>query len=199
MAYWYNYPMLSATSTVVVIDKDKQEVILGIRSDSSSTFPGFLSIPGGFVNALWRKKYIIPKKGASFKEKLAYALKVFSNSILGFKAPEFLRGETAEEAAVREIKEELNLITSPDRLNLYYVSSNPFTDDRGHIVNVCFWTEIEPHQAKEIKAGDDIQEIVRIPISEITKISFFDRTMAFNHNYLLRKAISDYLKRKGNV
>lgn len=65
--------------------------------------------------------------------------------------------ETAEQAAVREMREETGLEIRENQLNLFYVSSRPETDPRGHVVNVCYWAIYQPEQGNPL-AGDDVSE-----------------------------------------
>lgn len=43
--------MVSATSSMVVIRKDTNEILLGKRSNSADAYPNYWSIPGGFLDA----------------------------------------------------------------------------------------------------------------------------------------------------
>lgn len=86
------------------------------------------------------------------------------------------RGETVEQAALREAKEETGLKVELDELVGVY--SDPERDPRGHVVSICFSAEgIEG----ELKAATDAAE-VRI----FEEIPWND--LAFDHKEILKDA-----------
>lgn len=88
-------------------------------------------------------------------------------------------GETVEEAARREVKEETGLdIELTDILGVY---SDPKRDPRGEVISVTFVGKIINGEAK---AGDDAQSIEWY---DLDKIDF--KALAFDH----AKIIKDYL------
>lgn len=92
-------------------------------------------------------------------------------------------GETVEEAAKREIREETNLeIRLLDILGVY---SDPNRDPRKHIMTTVFVGEIESSKDVEAIAGDDASDIVWLDLESIEKHVF-----AFDH----KKIINNYLK-----
>lgn len=51
MSFTYPFPMTSTTATMVIINKDTQEILLGKRASSAQMFPDCWSLPGGFLDA----------------------------------------------------------------------------------------------------------------------------------------------------
>ncbi|NMC61296.1 MAG: NUDIX hydrolase [Candidatus Methanofastidiosa archaeon] len=86
-------------------------------------------------------------------------------------------GETIENAALREAKEETNLVLS--NLILLGVYSEPNRDPRGHTVSVVFYADASGVP----KAGDDAKELFLFELDSIPK------NLSFDHN----KIIQDYL------
>ncbi|NJD98230.1 NUDIX hydrolase [Thermococcus sp. LS1] len=87
-------------------------------------------------------------------------------------------GETVEDAAVREAKEETGLDVR--LLRLIGVYSDPNRDPRGHTVTVAFLAL----GTGELKAGDDAKDVMVVPIDEINEIP-----LAFDHGKILRDAL----------
>ncbi|MEM0449697.1 MAG: NUDIX hydrolase [Methanomassiliicoccales archaeon] len=76
-------------------------------------------------------------------------------------------GETVEEAVKREIREETGLEVEPIRLIGAY--SRPGRDPRGHFITLAF--ELRSISGS-LKAGDDAQDVVVIPIEKIDSLAF---------------------------
>ena len=87
-------------------------------------------------------------------------------------------GETVENAAIREAKEETNLDLKD--LKQFHVYSEPNRDSRGHNISVVFTAE----GIGEPKAADDAKEIGLFSIDDMPK------DIAFDHN----KILGDYFK-----
>lgn len=88
-------------------------------------------------------------------------------------------GETLEEAAIREVKEETNL--NLENLRQFHTYSDPSRDPRFHTISTVFIA-----QGKGIpKAGDDAKAVKIISYSDLLK-----RDYAFAH----KKVIEEYLK-----
>lgn len=85
-------------------------------------------------------------------------------------------GETVEEAAIREAKEETGLDLKD--LKQFYVYSDPKRDQRGHMVSVVFTA----HGIGQPKAADDAKEIGLFSQNELPK------EIAFDH----QKILADY-------
>ncbi len=89
-------------------------------------------------------------------------------------------GETVENAAAREAKEETGL--DVHELSLLGVYSKPNRDPRGHTVSVVFYGK----GSGTPKAGDDAKEIFLFELNSIPN------NLSFDHN----KIINDFLKLK---
>ncbi|AEH23733.1 NUDIX domain-containing protein [Pyrococcus yayanosii] len=87
-------------------------------------------------------------------------------------------GETVEEAAVREAKEETGLDVK--LLSLVGVYSRPDRDPRGHTVTIAFLAL----GLGELKAGDDAREVRVFPIDALPRLP-----LAFDHADILRDAL----------
>ena len=151
--------MVSATSTMVVINKDNNTILLGKRIPTADAYPDVWSVPGGFLDA-----------------------KTNTNP-----------GETLEQAAARELKEEINLdIKNTNRFILIGVGSDPNIDPRCHCIGARYIIEITNQEADSCVAGDDLQEL--------KWVSIFDReeflNLAFDHTSIVFDAISYYAKNR---
>ena len=90
-------------------------------------------------------------------------------------------GESLEDAAIREAKEETNLdLIQPKQFHTY---SDPGRDPRFHTIGTVFVAKAEGKP----KAGDDAADIKVIKTNQIEKLEF-----AFDH----KKILTDYLKFK---
>jgi O-acetyl-ADP-ribose deacetylase (regulator of RNase III)/ADP-ribose pyrophosphatase YjhB (NUDIX family) len=90
-------------------------------------------------------------------------------------------GESLEDAAIREAKEETNLdLIQPKQFHTY---SDPVRDPRFHTIGTVFVAKAEGKP----KAGDDAADIKVIKTSQIEKLEF-----AFDH----KKILQDYLDSK---
>lgn len=91
-------------------------------------------------------------------------------------------GESLEEAAVREAKEETNVDLK--NLRQLHTYSNPNRDPRFHTVSTVF---VAAGRGKP-KFGDDAKGLKVVPYADLLKLDY-----AFDH----KKVISDYLKQRG--
>lgn len=80
--------------------------------------------------------------------------------------------------ASRELNEECNINLGEDRWDLFYCDDKPGSDPRyKQVVNSCFYAFICDEEAKNAKAGDDIQEVKWVNVWEARKME-----LAFAHN-----------------
>jgi 8-oxo-dGTP diphosphatase len=95
-------------------------------------------------------------------------------------------GESAEAAALREMKEETNLVTNPQYLKLFGVYSDPNRDLRAHTMSIVYETlyEDECLIRDTMKAQDDAAEIEIVPIEELLRGEKYP--LAFDHKQILR-------------
>jgi ADP-ribose pyrophosphatase YjhB (NUDIX family) len=94
-------------------------------------------------------------------------------------------GETVEDAAKREVKEETSLDVELD--GILGVYSDPNRDPRGHIMSTVFIGKIpkDKGDSTEPIPGDDAAEIKWVSLEETD-----NETLGFDH----KKIISDYVK-----
>lgn len=85
-------------------------------------------------------------------------------------------GETVEQAAARELREEANVIAT--KLSLIGVYSDPRRDPRGHVVSVAYLATAEQHDPR---AGTDASEATFIG-------DWRDQKLAFDHSRIVADA-----------
>jgi len=76
-------------------------------------------------------------------------------------------GETVEDAAARELKEETGLRATA--IELVGVYSDPNRDPRGHTVTIVFHLRVE---GGELKAGDDAAKARFFPVDQLPPLAF---------------------------
>jgi len=86
-------------------------------------------------------------------------------------------GETVEQAAVREAREETGLVVKLERLVGVY--SDPNRDPRGQVVSVVY---VGVPEGGELRADTDAAEVLK------TK-SYHDLQLAFDHRKILEDAL----------
>lgn len=90
------------------------------------------------------------------------------------------KGETAEDAAKREVKEETLLDVELD--NILGVYSDPSRDPRGHIMSTVFIGKISPNSGnKEPIAGDGAAAIKWVNLDDIEQ-----EDLGFDHKKILK-------------
>ena len=87
-------------------------------------------------------------------------------------------GETAEDACLRELKEETGL--KGNIQNLSGVYSSPDRDPRGHTISIAFVVSVK---SSKFNAGDDAKEAKWFDISKIPEL-------AFDHLNIVKDALS---------
>lgn len=89
-------------------------------------------------------------------------------------------GETAEEAAIREVKEEASLDIHVEHILGVY--SNPSRDPRGHIMSTVFIGQISSDSAhKNPEAGDGVTSIKWMNVKAIE-----NEDLGFDHKQILK-------------
>lgn len=195
--YVYDFPRPSVTATIVLLVKSSwnsnaDRVILGRRGRKDGAYSGYLCVPGGFLDAKVDKKDIWVSITDTLVSVFNYfKSKIFEPSNYGIiedaEEREFLEklvkpGETIEQTAIREVFEETGLVITEDQLELAHVHSNPDTDPRAHVVNVCYFVMLDNNAITEAKAGDDLEELLVESVYDV-----HNHTLAFNHNEIFRK------------
>lgn len=89
-------------------------------------------------------------------------------------------GETVENAAIREAKEETNI--DVELLDICGVYSNPKRDPRGHVISIGF---LAKGDIKNMNAGDDAKDIHLFSIKDLKNIN-----LAFDHDIILKDALN---------
>ena len=89
------------------------------------------------------------------------------------------RGETADQAAIRELREETRLDVPPgllaNRIKSSKVFDHPERSERGWVRTEAFFIELEDRQPMEkVKGSDDALKAVWVPIDEITPDDIFE-------------------------
>lgn len=193
--YVYDFPRPSVTATIVLLVKSSwnsnaDRVILGRRGRKDGAYSGFLCVPGGFLDAKVDEKDIFATVGDVFYTIKNWFLSKFiepEHAMLGAEEQAEINklikpGETIEQTAIREIFEETGLVVTEDQLELAHVHSNPDTDPRAHVVNVCYFVMLDNNAISEAKAGDDLEELLVESVYDV-----HNHTLAFNHNEIFRK------------
>lgn len=193
--YVYDFPRPSVTATIVLLVKSSwnsnaDRVILGRRGRKDGAYSGFLCVPGGFLDAKVDEKDIFATVGDVFYTIKNWFLSKFiepEHGMLGAEEQAEINklikpGETIEQTAIREIFEETGLVVTEDQLELAHVHSNPDTDPRAHVVNVCYFVMLDNNAITEAKAGDDLEELLVESVYDV-----HNHTLAFNHNEIFRK------------
>lgn len=175
--YTYLYPRPSVTATVFAFYNNM--LLTGIRSKTSDAFPSKQSIPGGFLNA---------KINAGDNYAISKEIEIFE-------------GETVEQTAIREFAEECNVQLSGDQLILFHEHSNPDTDPRAHVVNLCYIAHLTLEQVERLAPGDDLESLDFVFLHEVAFGS--GENWAFNHFDLAKIAVhvmslgGDYFRNEG--
>lgn len=84
--------------------------------------------------------------------------------------------ETAEEGALRELKEETGMENA--FIQQFHTFSNPLRDPRERVITIAFYALV---RIQEVKGGDDAASARWFPLDEIP-------ALAFDHDHMLRMA-----------
>jgi 8-oxo-dGTP diphosphatase len=90
-------------------------------------------------------------------------------------------GETAEHAAIREMKEETGL--DIEIIKLVGVYSDPSRDPRGHVISIAF---LAKEIGGDLIASDDAKAVKVFKITEIPK------NLAFDHSKIIKDALGGF-------
>lgn len=177
MAISFQYPFArpSVTATVTVFHADGKRFLTGKRSKTTSAYPDTDSMPGGFLDAMIAEGDIVKKLSDMLK----------TNTWKALLKKTVRPGETVEQTAVRELREETNIGITEDRLVQVWTCSDPTLDPRCHVVNVSFYVVVEDSDLINMQAGDDLQSLDWQNIEMLADPSY---KLAFNHAQLARRA-----------
>jgi len=92
-------------------------------------------------------------------------------------------GETVEQAAKREAKEETNLEIELKEISQFRVYSNPKRDKRRHTVSSVMRCPVK--NFKNIHKGDDAKSVEIVPLSRVLSLD-----LAFDHREILTDFIN---------
>lgn len=103
--------------------------------------------------------------------------------ILNAKSNKF-EGETVEQTALREIKEEISMQLDENRIKLVGISSHPETDPRFHVISVFYMTVIDSSNLN-IVADDDITDTKWVNVNNLLEDN---NQLAFDHKQWINNA-----------
>lgn len=182
--YTYDFPMASVTSTVVLFKRRLFE----------APKRGFFARLFGQNGSVSTTVILAKRKDDADAYPGQWCL---PGGFLNAKS-ESQPGETCEKTAVREVFEETNIKINATDLEFLRPYSNPETDPRGHVVNMCYSANVNMLHTHKMKPADDIVELREFSIDEAKSMK-----LAFNHSEILRYAISNAnirtIYRPGNV
>lgn len=95
-------------------------------------------------------------------------------------------GESVEETAVREIKEETNLDINIKQLQQFHFYSNPSRDTRRATASAIFRYILPVGDEVQFKSGDDAKDLVLVKLEDAVKLP-----LQFDHGQVL----TDYIHR----
>ncbi len=125
-----------------------------------------------------------------FDEEKGIVLIERANIPLGYALPGgFIDvGESVENAAIREMKEETNLDVK--LLGIIGVYSKPERDPRFHTMTVCFLAKAK--DSSQLKAGDDARKARFYPLNELPE------QLCFDHGKMIED-FKEYLNNKRQI
>ena len=184
MKYVYPFPRPSVTATIAVIVEDTKQLLVATRGPTTRAYPNCESLPGGFLNA----KFDISDVHLDITDLLCEDLD-------SLNAP----GETVEQTAVRELREETGIVVEEHELNLACVISDPDIDPRCHVVNVCYYVLLTSDRLEGMAPADDVAKLELVDIIEfVQKPREESAKWAFNHYDIAIKVLSVEARRAGS-
>lgn len=168
--YWGANPTVD-----LVIINHENKILLIKRSEKSEACPGMWALPGGFVDSLIDPT--VDKKDRKFIE----------------------GAETPEQAALREVKEETNLML--ENVVIYpvgvYEGNNRDPRDtidawsKSHAFFYRIPQEVFESQKNNIVGLDDAEDVDWVSIDEIKNMK-----LAFDHNTIINDSLNLYINKK---
>jgi len=152
--YEYDYPLPAITVDMAIFTIRRNRLMALLIERRDKPYKGSWAIPGGFVDV-----------GVGHKARGK-------------------QGESLEEAAERELREETGLLRDRDEVFLeqLYTFGNPGRDPRGRVITVAYYALISPEAYHRVEAGDDAVEAVWFDVEELPK-------MAFDHEDIMAIAV----------
>lgn len=165
MPYTYEFPMVSATSTVVLMSGNAEHMEILIAQRTNEPYKNHWSLPGGFVNAEQEDC-----ETAALRE---------------------LKEETGIDFQLVKYPEFRFQVPSDITMYQFGAYSDPKTDPRCHVINVGFAILINDDNIfskikNMIKPSDDIKDITWLRKDYIWNNNNY---LAFNHNKLIADAM----------
>jgi 8-oxo-dGTP diphosphatase len=98
-------------------------------------------------------------------------------------------GESTEDAAVREIREETNLKLNIEKVEQFHVYSHPSRDKRRHTASSVFrYVFHDPlDMSTTLKKGDDAKSVMLVSLRDILKLD-----LLFDHSKIMKDYIEHY-------
>ncbi len=157
------YYYLGANPTVdLVIINPQNEVLMIKRADDSPACAGLWALPGGFIDT-------VSKKGQPWVEGL----------------------ETPEQAAIREVQEETNLILNNPNLTFVGIFEGNGRDPRDNeeswskSYSFLYKISTEEYSSQNIVGTDDASEAKWIDVNTVQNMK-----LAFDHSQIVEQALS---------
>lgn len=159
----------------LVIINHEEKILLIKRKENSEACPGMWALPGGFVDSL--EVPSIDKNNRKFIE----------------------GAETPEEAAIREVKEETNLVLKDVTIlpvGIYEGNQrDPRDSDESWSKSHAFFYKIPQDifesQKDNIRGLDDAEDVNWVSVEEIKSMK-----LAFDHNLIINDALNLHYNKK---
>lgn len=89
---------------------------------------------------------------------------------------------SVEDCAVRELREETNVIITKDDLNLIGVFSRPGRDPRGRFIGLAYYVWVRKEILDRASADDDARDIEKLTLEDIKT-----KSLAFDHQEIFAR------------